>query len=125
VPEDHTTECWQAVEGWEGLYDISCRGRVYSRFLKRPMQPALAGAGYPSVRLCDGVRRWRPYVHQLVARAFLGEIPLGYEPNHRNGNKTDNSVGNLEWLTHSDNLKHAVATGLFTPPPPPKRRKAG
>jgi len=127
VPYDeHTTsECWRAVAGWEGLYDISCRGRVYSRYLKRPMRPARAGAGYLSVRLCDGVRRWRPYVHQLVAQAFLEGAFVGHEPNHRNGNKIDNSVGNLEWLTHSDNLKHAVATGLFKPVPPPLRRKAG
>lgn len=121
MPIDHSAEeCWQAVAGYEGLYDVSCRGQVFSRHRKRLMRPSPAGAGYLSVRLCDGARRWRPYVHQLVARAFLGECP-DREPNHCNGNKADNSVANLEWVTHSGNLKHAWATGLYAV----RRGKAG
>lgn len=107
---EHTTEeCWQPVVGWEGLYDVSCWGRVFSRWWQRPMHPSRAGAGYLSVRLCDGPRRVRPYVHELVAQAFLKERPAGCEPNHRNLDKTDNRAANLEWLTHSQNLRHAYS----------------
>lgn len=111
--ENHNEECWRPVAGWE-QYEVSCQGRVYSHWQKRSMHPSLAGAGYLSVRLCDGPRRLRPYVHELVAEAFLGERPEGHEPNHRDGNKTNNRVSNLEWLTHSQNLKHAWASGLFS-----------
>lgn len=53
------------------------------------------------------------YVHRLVATAFYGEIPKGYEVNHINGCKCDNRVCNLEICTRKQNIKHALDTGLF------------
>jgi hypothetical protein len=52
-------------------------------------------------------------VHRLVASAFLGQSPEGkYDINHKNGDKADNSVANLEYCTSAENRKHAFATGL-------------
>ena len=52
-------------------------------------------------------RRYVVRVHREVARAFLGPCPEGLEVNHINGDKADARVGNLEYLTHAENLKHA------------------
>lgn len=49
---------------------------------------------------------WR-YVHRLVYETFIGSIPDNYEINHKDGNKLNNSVDNLELLTHKDNIIHS------------------
>ena len=115
MPQDkHSTcECWRPVTGWANLYEISCQGRLFSRRSKRILKATPVGAGYPSLRLCDSPRRDQAYLHHLVAEAFLDPQPEGCEPNHRNGQKADNRAANLEWLTHSQNLKHAWSTGLY------------
>ena len=45
-------------------------------------------------------------VHRLVANTFLGNAPCGHEVNHKDGNKQNNSVENLEWVTKSENQRH-------------------
>lgn len=54
-------------------------------------------------------------VHKLVANAFLGPRPLGMQVNHKDGNRKNNRLSNLEYLTCSDNMKHAFSTGLAKP----------
>jgi hypothetical protein len=54
-------------------------------------------------------------VHRLVARAFIGKIPLGLQVNHRNCEKTDNRVENLELVTGEQNRQHAREKGLVKP----------
>lgn len=61
-------------------------------------------------------------IHRLVWEAFHGAIPPGFEVNHRNGDKTDNRLENLELVTRSENMAHAYASGLMRkrricPPP--------
>ena len=51
-------------------------------------------------------------IHRLVLEAFLGPSPVGYETNHRDGNKSNNSIENLEWVTPLENRKHATLNGL-------------
>jgi hypothetical protein len=69
-------------------------------------------SGYLQVDVRTGGVRRMVSVHRAVWVSVNGPIPLGMEPNHRNGIKHDNSIGNLELLTHRDNIKHAYATGL-------------
>jgi ribosomal protein S25 len=57
--------------------------------------------------------RKSPGIHQLVTAAFLGPCPEGKQVNHKNGNKRDNRVENLEYLTPDENKAHAKRTGLL------------
>jgi hypothetical protein len=75
----------------------------------RLLNPACTTAGYPLVTLCN---RKRYYVHALVLEAFVGPRPAGHETNHINGNKADNRLENLEWVSTSENQKHALANRL-------------
>ncbi|WP_080410166.1 NUMOD4 motif-containing HNH endonuclease [Burkholderia ubonensis] len=113
-------ETWKPIPGFEGAYEVSDLGRVRSLPRKdsrgrpwpgRVLKPFRAGKkGYVAVSLSDGPRTQRRKVHQLVAEAFLPEKPLDHMPNHRNGDKTNNAKLNLEWMTASENSKHAYET---------------
>lgn len=106
-------EEWRDVDGYEGVYRVSSRGRVMrvaggmGAIPGRVLRPQRAGRGYLQVILCVNCRVETKKVHRLVAEAFLPRPPGCNEVNHKNGDKTDNRVENLEWVTHSQNLKHA------------------
>lgn len=89
-------------------------GRTYWNELhEKPLQARLTGAGYMAVQTKELGKRKTLYIHRLVAQAFIPK-PFGCnEVNHRDGNKTNNSLENLEWTTHSENLRHACASGLY------------
>lgn len=110
-------EIWLPVRRYEGVYEVSnlgrvrrvlaCRGATAGRIIKRHD----TGDGYRRVQLCHkDVKRFFG-VHVLVAEAFLGARPRGKVPNHKNLNKADNRLDNLEWMTHKQNAAHAVANG--------------
>ena len=85
---DEDGEVWKSVAGYEGRYEVSSHGRVKS--CKR-------------FREGDGDRRANHSVHQLVARAFIPN-PNGYDQiNHKDENKENNHVSNLEWCTQAYN----------------------
>lgn len=101
------SEEWCDVEGFEG-YKISTHGRVKSRH--RTLKPYKDGRGYLRVDLGRGNRR---KVHRLVAQHFI-ENPKDHPiVNHIDGNRHNNSVNNLEWVTDSGNLKHAWKRGSY------------
>lgn len=110
-------EKWRGIDGYPD-YEVSDEGRirrVTSRtFAKAGRILSTRGlrSGYPSLDLCRNGDRRTFSVHRLVAAAFLGPCPAGYEVNHRNGDKTDNRVHNLEYATSSGNQRHAYQSGL-------------
>ncbi len=91
-----------------GRYSVSNDGEVYSRKINGLLKPHLNHKGYPKVALrCDEKRKaW--FVHRLVMNTFVGEIPTGYVVNHKNGNKQDNRLINLEYVTLAENAHHAM-----------------
>ncbi len=113
-----TTEQWRAVPGSEGLYSVSTEGRIRSQFngRERILRCCRDSKGYPqfAMSLPDG-RVLRIKVHRAVALAFLGPRPPGAQINHISGDKNDNSVGNLEYVTCRRNVRHAWEKGLRTP----------
>lgn len=108
-------EQWKAIPGYEGRYRVSDRGRVRNaagKVLARNLQ----NSGYYIVHLYSGGRASRkPYlIHRLVLAAFVGVDNA--HCNHKDGDKGNNALGNLERATRSENMQHAFATGLAEPP---------
>lgn len=68
--------------------------------------------GYREVVLSDGNRRRNVRVHRLVAEEFIGECPSGMQVNHKDGDKLNNELSNLEYITGTANIHHAFTTGL-------------
>jgi len=112
-------EVWKDIEGYEGLYQISNKGRVKSfhfgkeKFLK----PYLRTDGY--LMVCLQVDKIKAHftVHRLVAMAFIPNPKNLPVINHIDGNKQNNCVKNLDWTTYSENEKHAYKIGLKTRSP--------
>jgi hypothetical protein len=101
-------EEWRPVKGREGQNEVSNLGRVRSR--RKILKPLPHTSGYRCVSL-DG-RRART-IHSIVAEAFIGPRPDGMEVNHIDGDKTNNAVSNLEYVTRKRNMAHARETGLW------------
>jgi hypothetical protein len=89
-------------------YSVSCFGEIFGRKGKL-LNPTPTDRGY--LRFDNGKREIR--VHRAVAEAFIPN-PLNLpEINHKDGNKDNNRVDNLEWATHDDNMRHAYKNGLI------------
>lgn len=103
------------IAGYESKYLVSKNGDVYSIRRRRLLKPQITDKGYLTVELWDSYSRRSVKIHRLVAETFI-ENPSGLkEINHKNGDKADNRVENLEWCSRSENILHAYATGLRKP----------
>ena len=116
-------EIWKPVKGFETLYQVSSLGRVsnYRKILAAQTMPK----GYITIVFKVNQIANNRLVHRLVAEAFI-ENPEGKpEVNHIDGDKSNNSVSNLEWCTSSENKRHALDTGLKVYNVPTKGIKLG
>lgn len=128
-PDAVAHEEWVALPGYESTYSISTLGRLRSEARTPPIRgrygiprrtPLIMKTakrrGYETVVLNKDAKKKTIAIHRLVAIGFLGERPAGFQVNHKNGIKTDNRLENLEWCTPSQNVRHAIATGLRLSP---------
>lgn len=93
------------VVGFENWYSVTDNGHIFSHHRDVWLKPSKVGAGYHRVGLYYLGKTHNRYVHRIVAEAFIGPSN-GREINHKNGEKTDNRVENLEWVTRSQNNQH-------------------
>lgn len=118
-------EIWKPVVGYEGLYEVSNKGRVRSLNRKvsnghgfyikegRVLAISKTTTGYWKVELKkSGEKRRSMKVHRLVAFAFIPNSENKPNINHIDGNPLNNNVENLEWCTQSENMLHANKVGL-------------
>lgn len=93
----------QAINGFDGLYEITTNGRVYSVRRGKYLKPRIDRYGYERVVLSVGNKQYHRTIHRLVAETYIPN-PYGKPTvNHLNEEKTDNRVENLEWVTVSEN----------------------
>lgn len=120
-------EIWKSIACVEGFYQASNLGRIRRAERARGTRPfkvlKLRPVGrdwnrknsylvfMPSVR--GEVSHKLFYVHRVVYEAFFGEIPAGLQVNHKDGNKRNNRIDNLELLTPKQNMRHAGTNGLL------------
>ena len=110
-------EEWRDIEGFEGIYKVSSLGRAYSSYKNGILKHSIKGNGYHGISLymgyIDGKRTYKQvYIHRLVAEAFIDNPDNLPEVNHKDGNKANNCVDNLEWVTGLQNKRHAIQIGL-------------
>lgn len=95
------------IPGYEKLYAATADGRIWSFFSAKFVESAKRRDGYLYVMLRKEGRSINEAVHRLVAAAWIRAPQDGEQVNHKNLVKTDNAVGNLEWVTPSENFRHA------------------
>jgi len=93
-------------------YYVSENGMIRSLVHNILLQPCLDTDEYPQVGIYIDGKRFNRKVHRLVAEAFIPNPDGKPEINHKDGNKLNNNVSNLEWCTNQENIDHAIRTGL-------------
>lgn len=120
-------EEWRDIKNYEGYYQVSSLGEVRSlnRLIKtgtgyrtkrgQKINGVISNRGYVNQRLWKDGKMKNILEHRLVANAFIPNPNNLPEINHKDGNKLNNTVKNLEWVSRSQNIIHAFETGLEKP----------
>lgn len=110
-------EIWKPIKDFS-KYEVSNKGRIRSFYKNRFMKPLILipiknGCNYYFVNLYfKGIRK-TPTIHRLVIESFVGLPPVkDFVCNHKDGNKLNNNLSNLEWISRSDDANHAYRLGL-------------
>lgn len=108
-------EIWREITGTKGLIEVSNEGRVRSWLggTPRVLKTQADNKGYHRVRVTIERVKICYKVHREVAKAFLGNPNNLPQVNHKDGNKANNDVSNLEWVTNQQNAHHAISNGLW------------
>ncbi len=115
-------EIWKDIKGYEGIYQVSNTGKVRSldrkvwNYIKkgRILKPHDNGHGYYNVSLSDGDKKSKhTYIHILVAEAFIPNPNNYTQVNHKDFNKANNAVDNLEWVSPQQNILHFRQSHLY------------
>ena len=121
-------EIWKDIPGYEGLYQASTLGRIRTcankvtsnaRYSTRIWKSRIMKGRGDNPKTGKRVSLWRDgkpkdyLVARLVAMTFLGDPPTDFTVNHKDGNRLNNNIENIEWLSNGDNVRHAFATGLM------------
>lgn len=101
-------EIWRQIPGYEGFYEVSSFGRVRNVKSGKILRPGLHHSGYLNCVLSVNGNKNTFVIHRLVAQAFIPN-PLGLpQVNHKDEDKTNNNVDNLEWCTAKYNVNYGT-----------------
>lgn len=109
VSNVYNQEKWSAIDSH---YCVSTLGRIKSIRTGRILKPLKTTTGYYMIQLSNNGVKKQYKIHRLVASAFIENHENKPEVNHIDGNPLNNMVYNLEWVTRSENVKHAYEIGL-------------
>ena len=109
---------WKEIKGFS-RYQVSETGLIRSMNYKRTghikeLKPALDKGYCKTMILSDDGKYKTVAIHRLIAETFLKKLP-GTEVNHKDGNKSNNNISNLEYVTHKENIQHSYNNGLQQP----------
>lgn len=105
-------EIWKDIPGYEGYYQSSNTGRIRRYGVKNIIKPMVTRDGYNRLSLSKKGVIKNKFVHRLVAETFIDNIENKPFINHIDGDKQNNSVNNLEWVTSNENTLHSYRLGL-------------
>jgi len=108
-------ENWRAIEGTNGMIEVSDDGRVRSLLSGSPrvIKTFPDNKGYHRIRVTIERRKMTFKLHRQVALLFIPNPENLPQVNHKDGNKNNNAVSNLEWCTNRENAHHAIENGLW------------
>lgn len=108
-------EYWRDIVGTKGFIQVSNEGRVRSLLRGEPriLKTQADSNGYHRIRVTIERVKMSYKVHREVAKAFLDNPNNLPQVNHKDGDKNNNSVFNLEWVTNKENAHHAIKNGLW------------
>ena len=109
----HDVEIWKAIPGYEGIYEVSSKGQVRSLNYRHTGKPGILKVrddkGYLTIGLNHNGKRHDYRIHRLVAEAFIPNPNNLPQINHKDENKYNNCVNNLEWCTAQYNVNYGTA----------------
>ena len=105
-------ETWKDIKGFEGHYQVSSIGNVKNIRTNSPLKKCKENSGYYVVYLSKVGKSKRFFIHRLIAESFVENKENKPFVNHIDGNKENNDISNLEWVTTAENNSHSVRTGL-------------
>lgn len=105
-------EIWKPLKDFEEYYEVSSKGKI-RRLRGKILSIKALSSGYPCFSICINGKQITQRVHVAVAKTFLNETyKEGFVVNHKDGNKLNNNIENLEWISVYKNNKHSINTGL-------------
>lgn len=122
---NYVDEIWKPIIDYEDRYEISNLGNIRSKVnyksskFGKHLRPALSQSGYWHITLAKNGTRKNGSVHMLVAITFLGPYPENMQVNHKDGDKSNNRLSNLEYVTRKENIRHShevLGNGFNSPP---------
>ena len=109
----NNNEIWKPVKGFENYYSVSNTGKVKSLRFDKIMSTFVNNSGYECIEFRVDKKRTRKLVHRVVMEAFVPNSSKLPEVNHKDENKLNNCLSNLEWCTRSFNKQHSMKTGTY------------
>lgn len=130
---NHSQEVWKEPEGYEGFIQVSNTGKVRSirtnhgKYQERELKQRIRSKTCPylQVQITKHNVSHKEFIHRLVAKTFVPNPNNKPQVNHIDGNKLNNDAYNLEWVTCSENHKHAYTTNLREAPRASLGKKCG
>lgn len=121
MADQQCSETWRPVLGYEGRYEVSSLGRVWSckgvapgadrEAAGKMLKPLYNTSGHAQVSLCRDGEGNRQQIHRLMLAAFVGPCPPGMEVRHLNGDPADNRLANLKYGTSAENKRDTLRHG--------------